>query len=102
MSYIAEPVGNAKRVLLSGGICGVSVPAAAAAVGWGTAAAVLVLFGAACLTKEHAVVLPALLLLTDYYWNPGFSLAGIRENWRLYVPMLAGGARGAGVCAGGS
>ena len=31
---------------------------------------------AALLTKEHTVVLPALLLLTDYWWNPGFSFDG--------------------------
>src|SRR5712672_1202483 len=56
-------------------------------VGVGTTVAVLILFGAACLTKEHAAVFPALLILTDYYWNPGFSLAGIRRNWKLYVPI---------------
>jgi Tfp pilus assembly protein PilF len=54
-------------------------------------AAILVLFGAAILTKEHTAVFPALLLLTDYYWNPGFSLAGIRRNWKLYLPIAAGG-----------
>ena len=64
----------------------------AVSVSWGIAAAVLILFGAACLTKEHAVVLPAMLLLTDYFWNPGFSLQGIRRNWKLYVPMLIAGA----------
>jgi len=53
--------------------------------------AVLVLFGAAALTKEHTAVFPALLLLTDYYWNPGFSFAGIRRNWKLYLPIAAGG-----------
>ena len=59
-----------------------------------TALAVLVLFGAACLSKEHTAVFPALLLLTDYYWNPGFSFAGIRRNWKLYVPMLVAAAAG--------
>ena len=53
---------------------------------------ILILFGAAILTKEHTAVLPALLLLTDYYWNPGFSFEGIRRNWKLYVPILIGGA----------
>lgn len=52
---------------------------------------VLLLFAPAVLTKEHAAVLPAVLLLTDYYWNPGFSLQGIRRNWRLYAPMALGG-----------
>jgi tetratricopeptide (TPR) repeat protein len=40
------------------------------------------------------VVLPALLLLTDYYWNPGFSFSGIRRNWRLYVPIAVIAAGG--------
>ena len=61
-------------------------------VSWGIATAVLVLFSAACLTKEHAAVLPVLLLLTDYFWNPGFSFQGIRRNWKLYIPIVAGGA----------
>ena len=62
-----------------------------AEITWLRAAAVLILFGAAITTKEHTVVLPLLLLLTDYFWNPPFSLAGIRRNWRLYVPITAGG-----------
>jgi tetratricopeptide (TPR) repeat protein len=47
-------------------------------------AAVLLLCGAAVTGKEHVALLPLVLLLTDYYWNPGFSFAGIRRNWRLY------------------
>ena len=65
-----------------------------ASVGVGTALAILILFGAAVLSKEHTAVLPALLLLTDYYWNPGFSFEGIRRNWKLYVPILAAAAVG--------
>ena len=53
---------------------------------------VLALYGAAVLSKEHTAVLPAVLLLTDYYWNFGFSVAGIRRNWRLYVPIVVAGA----------
>jgi len=64
------------------------------AVGYGTTIAILALFGAAVLTKEHTAVLPLLLLLTDYYWNPGFSIAGIRANWRLYIPIAVAGALG--------
>jgi tetratricopeptide (TPR) repeat protein len=60
------------------------------AASWGTAAAILALFGAALLSKEHTIVLPALLLLSDYWWNPGFSFQGIRANWKLYAPMAAG------------
>lgn len=65
-----------------------------AAIGLGSTIAILILFGAAILTKEHTAVLPALLLLTDYYWNPGFSLEGIRRNWKLYLPILIGAALG--------
>jgi Tfp pilus assembly protein PilF len=64
-------------------------------IGFVDSACVLILFGAACMVKEHAVVLPALLLLTDYYFNPPFSLAGARKNWRLYVPIVVIGALGA-------
>jgi tetratricopeptide (TPR) repeat protein len=62
------------------------------AISWKAAIAVLLLFGAAGSTKEHAAVLPALLLLTDYYWNPGFSFQGIRRNWKLYALIAAAGA----------
>jgi tetratricopeptide (TPR) repeat protein len=65
-----------------------------AAVSWATAAGVLVLFGLGVLSKEHVVVLPAWLLLTDFWWNPRFSFKGIRANWRLYVPVAAGAAAG--------
>ena len=68
-------------------------------VGFGTTIAILALFGAAVLTKEHTAVLPLLLLLTDYYWNPGFSLAGIRNNWRLYIPIAVAGALGVALVA---
>ena len=64
------------------------------AVAWPRVAAVLALFGAGVLAKEHTVVLPALLLLTDYWWNPGFSFQGIRRNWKLYLPMAVGAAAG--------
>jgi len=63
-------------------------------VGWGSTAIVLLIFGAAVLTKEHTAVLPALLLLTDYHWNPGFSFEGIKQNWKLYVPIVIGGLAG--------
>jgi len=52
--------------------------------------AILLLFAAGVASKEHTAVLPALLLLTDYYWNPGFSFEGIRRNWMLYVPIAIG------------
>lgn len=59
------------------------------------ALAVLVLFGLACTVKEHTVVLPALLLLTDYYFTTPFRMEGIRRNGKLYAPILAAGLLGA-------
>lgn len=69
-------------------------------VSWPATAAILVLFGLAVITKEHTVTLPALLLLTDYYWNPDkngkrFTFEGIKRNWRLYAVVAAGGLAGA-------
>jgi tetratricopeptide (TPR) repeat protein len=61
---------------------------------WGVVLTILMLFGAALLAKEQTVALPALLILTDYWWNPGFSFRGLWRNWRLYGAMAAGGAAG--------
>ncbi len=64
------------------------------AASWSVVFAVLLLFLLALLSKQHTIVLPALLLLTDYWWNPGFSLKGIRANWKLYAPLGLGAAVG--------
>jgi tetratricopeptide (TPR) repeat protein len=64
------------------------------AIGWGRAIVVIALFGIACTVKEHTVVLPVLLALTDYYFTTPFRLEGIRKNWRLYLPILVIGAAG--------
>jgi hypothetical protein len=64
-----------------------------AAATWGTAAAVFVLFLAALGAKEQTIALPALFLLTDYWFND-FSFRGIRANWRIYAPMAAAGLAG--------
>jgi Flp pilus assembly protein TadD len=89
VAYVASRSENLS-VLLFNAALALFVYRRPVAIGWRTAAAILVLFVAACLTKEHAAVLPALLLLTDYYWNPGFTLEGMRRNWRLYAPIVAG------------
>ena len=59
-------------------------------ISWQRVAAVFLLAAAAILSKEQGVVLFGVFLLTDYWWNPGFSLKGIKRNWRLYAPMLVG------------
>ena len=55
------------------------------------AAAVLALAGIAPLSKEQGVAIVPVFLLADYFWHPGFTLQGIRRNWKLYLPMVAGG-----------
>lgn len=57
---------------------------------WPTALLIAALYGAAVVTKEHTVTLPALLLLTDYFFNPGYSFQGMKRNWRLYSLIAAG------------
>jgi Tfp pilus assembly protein PilF len=52
--------------------------------------ALLALFAAAGLSKEHTVVLPALFILTDYYWKFEFSPSVIWRNWKLYLPIAVG------------
>ena len=37
---------------------------------------ILVLYGAAIASKEHTAMLPPLLLLTDYFWNPRLLVRG--------------------------
>jgi protein O-mannosyl-transferase len=60
----------------------------------GRAVAVILLFGAAVATKEHTAVLPALLLMTDYYFLTPFRFDGIRRNLRLYAPLAVAAAIG--------
>lgn len=59
------------------------------ALSWRRATAVLGLYATAVLTKENAVVLPALLLLTD--WAGGRSW---RMSLRVYVPIAVLAAAG--------
>jgi tetratricopeptide (TPR) repeat protein len=70
-----------------------------AGASWAAAIAILILFAAAVASKEHTLALPAVFLLTDYYWNPGFFLAGIRRNWRIYLALALAGACGAVIVA---
>ncbi len=58
---------------------------------WLRAIAIVILFGAAATTKEHTLTLPALILLTDYFWRRG----GFRKNAILYGLLLVGCAAGA-------
>ena len=91
VSYVASRSENLSAMFLLGAVA-VFVLRRRMAVSWPVSLAILILYGAAVSTKEHTVVLPVILLLIDYFWNPGFSFDGIRRNWKLYAPILAGGA----------
>jgi Flp pilus assembly protein TadD len=56
---------------------------------------ILLLAAAAVLSKESAISLPAILLLTDLYWNPGSPRQWIRRRMKLYAPIVFGGLLGA-------
>jgi tetratricopeptide (TPR) repeat protein len=64
-------------------------------ISWVEALLVLVLFGAGVKTKENAVSLAAVLVLTDMFWPTPFSVRGLKRNWRLYCLMLPGAAAAA-------
>jgi protein O-mannosyl-transferase len=62
-----------------------------AATKFRTAIQILLLGGAAVGGKEDAISLPAILFLTDLYWNPASLLQQVRSRAKLYVPMVLGG-----------
>lgn len=62
---------------------------------WCRSGLILLYYAAAMLTKEHTVVLPALLLLTDAFASPG----AIRRNWRIYAPIAVFAAAGLAMVA---
>jgi len=57
---------------------------------WKRSILVLMLFGVAVATKEHAVAFAGVLLLTDLSWPRPFSIEGVRRNYRLYLLMTPG------------
>ena len=59
-------------------------------ISWRESLLVLVLFGVALKTKENAVSLAGILVLTDLFWPTPFSLDGLKRNWRLYFLMVPG------------
>jgi len=56
-----------------------------------TALKILLLAAAAVLGKESAISLPALLLITDLYWNRASLREQIQDRWKLYAPIVLGG-----------
>jgi tetratricopeptide (TPR) repeat protein len=60
-------------------------------ISWPETALVLTLFAFGVSTKENAVSLAGVLVLTEVYWPRAFSTRGLRNNWKLYAAMAAGG-----------
>lgn len=89
VAYVASR-SEAMSILFFLGALAVFLYRTSAAISVPAVIAILVLFGLAVLTKEHTVVLPVLLLLTDYYWNR----EGMKRNWKLYAPIAAGAVLG--------
>jgi hypothetical protein len=59
-------------------------------ISWAETAVVLTLFVLGISTKENAVSLAGVLVLTDIYWPRAFSARGLRNNWRFYAAIAAG------------
>jgi protein O-mannosyl-transferase len=66
-------------------------------IGWLRALGIMILFGLGAASKEHAVVLIPMIVLTDYWWNPGFTLQGMLRNWRLYTLFILGAVGAASI-----
>jgi tetratricopeptide (TPR) repeat protein len=60
------------------------------AISWTEAILVLFLFALGVRSKENAVSLAGILVLTDLFWTVPFTWSGLRRNWRLYCLMVPG------------
>lgn len=65
-------------------------------ISWGRAIGVMLLFFCAAASKEYSVTLPAILLLTDYFFSSLFSWDASKKNWRLYSLAGAGAVLASG------
>jgi hypothetical protein len=63
----------------------------APAIDWRRTGLILILFPCALASKEHSIMLPVLLLVTDLAWTSDKPTKVMRRNRRLYLPMLCGG-----------
>jgi tetratricopeptide (TPR) repeat protein len=103
--FLLHPLQTESVAYISGrseSLCGMFACAAFAvflyrrspAISWAGVATVVPLFGAALLSKEQAVALPVLFVLTDVWWNPESPLRPVWANWKLYIVLAAGAAAG--------
>jgi protein O-mannosyl-transferase len=66
-------------------------------ISWRESALVLVLLGVGMSTKENAIGMAGVFILTDVFWPAPFSTVGLRNNWRLYLLILPGAIAAAAV-----
>ena len=62
------------------------------------ALSLLGLFLAGCLSKEQAIILPVILIVTDYYWLSRFSYRDISQELEGLWPLRANYRRPWGAC----
>ena len=70
------------------------VAAGARAVGWARSASILALLAAGTLAKEPVVAMAAVIPLVDFWMTESRGSAGVASNWRLHIPLVAGGVLG--------
>jgi tetratricopeptide (TPR) repeat protein len=91
VAYVASRSEALSVMFFYAAVCVFLYKRPAESISIGRSVAILALFGAALTSKEHTLVLPALLLLLDLGW--------VREGWRknalLYGMMAAAGVVGA-------
>ena len=61
----------------------------ARAVGWGRTALILASLAAGALTKEPVVAMAAVIVLVDARRAANSQGPGMRQNWRLHIPLAA-------------
>ena len=66
-------------------------------ISWRESVLVLVFLGVGMTTKENAIGMAGVFILTDVFWPTPFSLRGVRNNWRLYLLILPGAMAAAAV-----
>ncbi|MGH9648368.1 MAG: tetratricopeptide repeat protein, partial [Bryobacteraceae bacterium] len=65
-----------------------------ATVSFRIGASVLILYAFAAATKEQTVVLPAVLVLTDFFWGDPRGWRAVWRNWKFYAVFVVAGAIG--------
>jgi tetratricopeptide (TPR) repeat protein len=90
VAYVASRSENLSVLLFYSGLA-VFLYRGEESMSWLRAVIAVALFGAAVMTKEHTAVFPAVVLLTDYFWNRG----GLRKNAFFYALVAVGGAAAA-------